>query len=185
MQVFKFKGNPSVRIFFRTASNPYDSLSFIRKFDLIEVPEEKIFLLTGEALDDKREKLGQPSGTPEFIFQRFTVIPGYLFKIHRPHLTLLNSRLYCTLLARKFQLICCCLVRSSEHLAWRSVGRTERAVQGGWAGGDQLGSFVFEQNLQVDENLGYGEEHVAVRHLVDHISDDFIERSWTIVFLYK
>ena len=64
-----------------------------------------------------------------------------------------------------------------------SIGgmKSEGTVQGGWSGVDQFSSFVSQQNLQVDENLGYGQKHVAVRHLADDISDDFIERSCPIV----
>jgi hypothetical protein len=73
-----------VRIFFRTASKPYDCLSFIRKFDLIEVPKDQILVLPGEVLDDKRKKLGQSSGSPKLIFQGFVIIPSDALKIHCP-----------------------------------------------------------------------------------------------------
>ena len=58
---------------------------------------------------------------------------------------------------------------------------SEGAVQDRRSGIDQLGSFVFEENLEMDENLGYGQKHVAVGHLVDDIRDDLIERSWPVV----
>jgi len=55
------------------------------------------------------------------------------------------------------------------------------SVQSRRAGVDQLGSFFFEQNLHVDENLGYRQKHIAVGHLLDDISDDLIEGSCPIV----
>ena len=46
---------------------------------------------------------------------------------------------------------------------------------------NQLSSSFFDQNLQMDENLGYGQKHITVRHLVDYISDDFIESSCSLM----
>jgi len=64
-----------------------------------------------------------------------------------------------------------------------SIGgmKSEGTVQGGWSGVDQFSSFVSQQNLQVDENLGYGQKHVAVRHLGKNISDDVVQRSWPLL----
>jgi len=45
--------------------------------------------------------------------------------------------------------------------------QSQGAVQGRRAGVDQLGPFVFEQNLQVNKNSGNSQKQVAVRHLVD------------------
>ncbi len=76
-------------IFFNTANNPYDCLSFIRKFDSIEVPEDQILVFPGQITGDKREKLSQSPGSPEFIFQGFIIIPGYPLQVHPPRPTLM------------------------------------------------------------------------------------------------
>jgi|GEM_PF-6128787 len=52
---------------------------------------------------------------------------------------------------------------------------SEGAVQGWRAGVDQFGSFIFEQNLQVDKNLGYGEKHVAAWKILDPLSDRLVQ----------
>jgi len=58
---------------------------------------------------------------------------------------------------------------------------SEGAVQGRWSGVNQLSSSFVDQDLQMDENLGYGQKHVTFEHLNKNISYEFVEGSCPLV----
>jgi hypothetical protein len=46
---------------------------------------------------------------------------------------------------------------------------------------DQFSPSFIDQDLQVDENLGYGQKRIALRHLEKNISHEVIERACPLV----
>jgi hypothetical protein len=55
------------------------------------MPDDEHFVFPSEVGGDKREKLGQPPGSPEFVFRGIFIIPSYPFEVHHPHPTVTKN----------------------------------------------------------------------------------------------